>query len=230
MRWILLISCLFLMTGCNEKEITPNQEEPTYPKETIKEENMDLENPNIDSSTENNMSVTQKEEQMITYTESLEQEVMTLLNSEKSETIKEKIADKFITIVDFIYYDASINGIYFKDLTESAQAKIKEIARRIDGAIESKIPDYKSTLKEKYQTALAYVKDKAGVISDKAQEKIEDTIGSENYQNFVDAKDDMKDSFQNAVEVISDGASHIYQSGKDKVSNWYQGLKEKYDK
>lgn len=252
MRWILFICCVLLMTGCNEKKImsTENQIDQGFSEETnnqteekqIEQNFLNKVNDQTEGKEKNQEFVSNpsnenietipviKEEQMITHAESVEQEVMTLLSQEKSETIKEKIADKFITLVDFIYYDAPINGIYFKDLTESAQTKIKAIANRIDGAIESKFPNYKSTLKQKYQTVLAYVKDKANVVSDKVQEKVENTIGSENYQNFVDAKEDMKDSFQNAAEIISDGASQIYQSGKDKVSNWYQGLKEKYDK
>lgn len=259
MKWILLICCIFLATGCNEKNepktksnetnqenVNQNTVEEDLNQSIIETEKIlheDVtEQPNHEQvvetapgasvalsidSFESTESVTTDDEQMIAYTESVEQEVMVMM-SEEEETFKEKVADKFIEVVDFIYYDAPINGIYFKDLTESAQNKIKSVALRIDNAIESKIPNYKETLKEKYQIAIAYIKEKANVISEATQEKLETALGSENYQSLVDAKDDMKESFQNAAEVISEGASEIYQSGKEKVSNWYQGLKEKY--
>ncbi len=171
-----------------------------------------------------------KEEQTVQQIDSLEQEVTMLLSSEKVESVKEVIATKFITLVDFIYYEEPIGDVYFKDLTQAAQEKIRAILTRMDTAIESKIPNYKDTLQAKYQSALHYVKTGVGNITNKVSEKLESTMGSDNYQNFVDAKDDMVESFQNTGKIIKEGASHIYQSGKEKVSNWYQGLKEKYEK
>lgn len=192
---------------------------------------------NIEESQEKNENsevtitpVPTKEVQTLQAIDSLEQEVTVLLAEEQTESLKEKIATKLITLVDFIYYDEPIGNVYFKDLTASAQEKVHAILTRMDHAIESKIPNYKDTLKEKYQKALNYVKTGIGNLTSAAGEKIESAMGSENYQNFVDAKDDMVESFQNTGKLIQEGASNIYQSGKEKVSNWYQGLKEKYEK
>ncbi len=189
--------------------------------------NKDFSNMNVQPES---IPVAVKEEQTVQQIDSLEQEVTMLLSSEKVESVKEVIATKFITLVDFIYYEEPIGDVYFKDLTQAAQEKIRAILTRMDTAIESKIPNYKDTLQAKYQSALHYVKTGVENITNKVSEKLESTMGSDNYQNFVDAKDDMVESFQNTGKIIKEGASHVYQSGKEKVSNWYQGLKEKYEK
>lgn len=209
---------------------------PKLPETSIVESNPNTEVSNVGESVENQETqipdtpALTEEVQTLQAIDSLEQEVTALLAEEQTESLKEKVATKFITLVDFIYYDEPIGNVYFKDLTASAQEKVRAILTRMDHAIEGKIPNYKDTLKEKYQKALNYVKTGIGNLTSAASEKIESAMGSENYQNFVDAKDDMVESFQNTAGIIADGASKAYQSGKEKVSNWYQELKEKYEK
>ena len=191
---------------------------PKLPENSIVESNPNIEVSNVGESVENqepqmpDTPALTKEEQSMQAIATLEQEVNTLLDQEQTESLKEKIATKFITLVDFIYYDEPIGNVYFKDLTASAQEKVRSILARMDTAIESKIPNYKDTLKEKYQKVLNYIKTGVGNLTNKASEKMESVMGSENYQNFVDAKDDMVESFQNTGKLIKDGASHIYQS------------------
>lgn len=247
MKRILLLISLFLITGCNERNVVTNENNNKVDMDsTLKEESMIPENEpiyednnssnEIESSIKENVvskvleqtvPVTEGEVQVMQQVDLLDQEVTSLLAIEKPETVREKVITKFITLVDFIYYDVPIGNIYFKDLTTSAQEKVHSILDRMDGAIESKIPNYKDTLKEKYQKTLQYMKEQANHFSNKVSEKLESAMGSENYQNFIDAKDDMKESFHNTAELIKEETSKAYQSGKEKVSNWYQGLKEK---
>lgn len=244
MKWILLLMGLFLITGCNEKNVVQNENN----KKVVDTEQVDMEStpkgesiPSLVESTNDSnheettvsepiVPVRTEEDQVMQQIDTLNQEVTTLLATEQLETVKEKIITKFITLVDFIYYDAPIGNVYFKDLTASAQEKVRSILDRMDTAIEGKIPSYKDTLKEKYQKALQYMKTQVSNFSNKVSEKLESTMGSENYQNFIDAKDDMKESFQNTAEIIKEETSKVYQSGKEKVSSWYQELKEKYEK
>lgn len=250
MKWMLLLISLFLITGCNEKNVVTKENndkvdmESTVEGEAIVSAVESIHENNNDSNEmessikesvvseviEQPVPVAKEEVQVMQQVDLLDQEVTSLLAVEQSETVKEKVIAKFITLVDFIYYDAPIGDIYFKDLTAVAQEKVRSILNRMDGAIESKIPNYKDTLKEKYQKALQYMKEQANHFSNKVSEKLESAMGSENYQNFIDAKDDMKESFQNTAEIIKEETSKAYQNGKEKVSSWYQGLKEKYEK
>lgn len=213
-----------------------NTNTPKLPETSIVESNPNTEVSNVGESVENQETqipdtpAFTEEVQTLQAIDSLEQEVTALLAEEQTESLKERIATKFITLIDFIYYNEPIGNVYFKDLTASAQEKVRSILTRMDTAIESKIPNYKDSLKEKYQKALNYIKAGIGNLTSVAGEKIESAMGSENYQNFIDAKDDMVESFQSTAGIIADGASKAYQTGKEKVSNWYQGLKEKYEK
>ena len=240
MKKVLFVLCLLLITGCHQQKMN-DPEKPSIPVDAngvveessnvMQESEQPLEegisvSENMVESESPNIAVPIEEEQVMYEVNRIEQEVTTLLETESSPTLKEKVVSKFITLVDFVYYDEPMNGVYFKDLTASAQEKIRSILNRMDTAIENKIPNYKDTLKSKYQTVLSYLKEK----SSQAKEKLESTIGSENYENLVESKEDMKESFQNAAELVTEGASQIYESGKEKVSNWYQDLKEKYKK
>lgn len=67
--------------------------------------------------------------------------------SEGSSTFK----DKFISIIDFIFYDKEIYGYRFKDLTGSAKMKILELALKLDNKLDEKSPDYKDSIGDKYK-------------------------------------------------------------------------------
>lgn len=245
MKIIIILFCMICMTGCQQNKVKPSSEIDDHSNEKVAESTIDssqnINQPeetmieeNITSNTSNatiseetpNRSVETKEEIAVQQIEMLDQEVHTMLQSESSTTLKEKVIDKFIILVDFIYYDVPINDVYFKDLTASLQNKVRSILERMDTAIENKIPNYKDTLKAKYQTVLSYLKEKTNV----AKEKIESAMGSENYDNFKQSADDMKESFQNVGSAIAEGASSLYEKGKEKVSNWYQELKENHEK
>ena len=254
MKWIMLLISIIIVTGCNEKNVIQNEnknksekilaqkikEDSKTPSEGEQHTNLQeypesvIENTDVKKETTNpeeqiipSISVIEKEDNMQEVM-MLEQEVTTLLSKESTITIKENIISKFITLVDFIYYDKPIGNLYFKNLTTNAQEKVKSIMEKMDQAIEIKIPNYKDSLKEKYHKALNYVKTKTANLSDKANEKIEQVLGNENYQNFIDAKNDMKESFQNTKEKVKEETSKVYENGKEKLSNWYQELKKNH--
>ncbi len=239
MKWIVGAICIFLLTGCSEKKVVQNENNQKIKMQVAIQtgiEQVQYKNPTIAQNKEasnpitNNQSISVKEEQVYQNINVLEQEVTNLLINDKPETIKEKVITKLITLVDFIYYDVPIGNVYFKELTANVQAKICEILINMDQTIESKLPNYKENINEKYHVVLNYVKTKTTDFTSKTSEKIEEKIGSENYQNFVSGANEMKESVQNTVEWMKEGASKIYGSGKEKVNNWYQELKEKYNK
>lgn len=67
-----------------------------------------------------------------------------------SKDIKENAKATFVKIVDFIFYDAEINGVKFKDLTTEAKLTIIKYALLLDNKIDSLFPDYKKEIGEKY--------------------------------------------------------------------------------
>lgn len=73
------------------------------------------------------------------------------IENDDSKNITESIKDKFIDIIDFIFYDKEINGRTFNSLTDTAKSKIIYYALLIDAKIDSKWPDYKKNISEKYE-------------------------------------------------------------------------------
>lgn len=74
------------------------------------------------------------------------------LNTEANDqTLKEKAKEKFITFVDFIFYDGEIKGKKFNDLKASAKAKVIYYTLLMDAKIDSKWPGYKDNISSKYK-------------------------------------------------------------------------------
>ena len=67
-------------------------------------------------------------------------------NSKIASTPKGSIASSvksgFVTIIDFLFYDGTIKGYHFKDLTSSAKLKVLSMAMYFDNKIEEYFPGY----------------------------------------------------------------------------------------
>lgn len=70
--------------------------------------------------------------------------------NDKSSTFKTSVKNGFITVVDFIFYDGTIKGYKFKDLSASAKSKVIKIGLKIDNFIDTIFPGYKETISTKY--------------------------------------------------------------------------------
>lgn len=168
----------------------------------------------------NPMVVTAEEVEQTEYLDELDtwnSEMEVLLQNEKST--KKQITDKFIEFVDFIFYDAEINNIKFKDLTTEGKNKAISILISIDEKIEKKFPNYQNNLQEKYQTIIKFIKDK----NNKLSNKIENKIGEENYQELIDDIEEMKDYTKKGIQIIK----YTGSKGKQKIKTWYEDLKER---
>lgn len=158
----------------------------------------------------------------------INEEVDVMLQSEETESIKDKAKGTFITIVDFIFYDAEIKGVKFDDLTESAKENILETAHLIDKKIENRIPNYKETISDKtktaYNKASEVIKKGASNVKDFSKEK----LGEDNYNAIVDAKDELVYYTKNALDVVGDVTSNFWESGKTKIKTWYERFKNNY--
>lgn len=75
------------------------------------------------------------------------------INTVSATSSKASAKSIFIKVVDFIFYDGSINGYYFKDLTNKAKLKVVSLTLKLDNLIDNKFPGYKEELSSKYRNA-----------------------------------------------------------------------------
>ena len=180
----------------------------------------DLENENVNEITKPNLS--NKDNTIIN-------EMDNTLNSIDAESSSSNFSDKakatFITIVDFLFYDGTIKGITFNELTDDGKQKVLEIANKIDVKLEEVSPGYKdkisSSTSSAYNKASEVIKNGASSLNNFAKEK----LGDENYNSIIDAKNELVKYSKNALNLVGSAGSKIFSSTKDKLNDWYQNFK-----
>ncbi len=219
----------------NNEEIKDNINNTTIKEEYVNNEVIDKKEEVIDknSTNKNNANTNNtNNSNAITYSDK-DTEVINSLNETLSK-VKSNVSDSsfldsakgvFISVVDFLFYDGSISGVTFDELTDSGKRKVLEIASNIDSTIENKFPGYKETISDKasnaFNKASEIIKSGANDLNDFAREK----LGEDNYQSIIDAKDELVYYTKNAINFIGDVSSSLWNSAKDKLDNWYQNFK-----
>lgn len=151
------------------------------------------------------------------------------LNSIDAERSSSNFSDKakatFISIVDFLFYDGTIKGVTFNELTDAGKQKVLELANKIDVKLEEKAPGYKdkisSTTSSAYNKASEVIENGASSLNNFAKEK----LGDENYNSIIDAKDELVKYSKNALNLVGSAGSKLFSSTKDKLNDWYQNFK-----
>lgn len=228
---IILLSGFVLMTGCkNNSELntdkTVKQEseskQTVTPKPTQNNEESSKEIVTEEVKEETNSVVEQtKDEQITTYVNQLNDSIDT-------ETIKTKVIEKFIILTDFIFYDTEIKGIKFNDLTEGTKKEILDIYSAIDAKIETKFPNYKDKVADKYNIATNYIKDKYTEISNSLKEKVKEEIGEDTYNTIDEANKEIIEQDKENLGIMKEALDETTDKAKTKVKDWYQNLKNKY--
>lgn len=193
----------------NEEKEEKSEEVPKQSNETIKNEVTKPSLSNKDNTVINEMNNT--------------------LNSINTESSTSNFSDKakatFISIVDFLFYDGTIKGVTFNELTDAGKQKVLELANKIDVKLEEKVPGYKdkisSTTSSAYNKASEVIKNGASSLNNFAKEK----LGDENYNSIIDAKDELVKYSKNALNLVGSAGSKIFSSTKDKLNDWYQNFK-----
>lgn len=193
----------------NEEKEEKSEEVPKQNNETIKNEVTKPSLSNKDNTVINEMNNT--------------------LNSINTESSTSNFSDKakatFISIVDFLFYDGTIKGVTFNELTDAGKQKVLELANKIDVKLEEKVPGYKdkisSTTSSAYNKASEVIKNGASSLNNFAKEK----LGDENYNSIIDAKDELVKYSKNALNLVGSAGSKIFSSTKDKLNDWYQNFK-----
>lgn len=197
---IFILNASFIMTGCSNK------------KEVADISTSSFESTNREES---------KDEIIISYFENEEKEINKILDDDKS--FKDKVSDKVIVLVDFLFYDGEIKGVTLDEISDSTKEKVLGILSKIDNKIEDKVPNYKEKIADKTSSALNWLKEKThnGVVKIDEflnkkldnYDKIKDTIG--------DVVDNTKDGLGEVKDIISGGFSKV----KDKYENWRDNKK-----
>ena len=218
---ILSICLLFLATACTNK----NESKSTSPKkeETTKEIVLVTENTDKEESV--------SDDEVVEYINDVTNEVSEL-DSEKSlsQKTKESLKKTFITLTDFIFYDGTIKGKTFKELSSEAQEKVLELYGKLGSKIESVFPNYKEEIKDTSTKTYSKAKEKAKELKEKIKSIYIERVGEDTYQKEMEIIENTKDKVvEKASPIISDvkdKAKETYTKTKDKLDKWYKNFKE----
>lgn len=233
---LLLIGCLIGITYANKKnervkikeEVKEEIKEKEDNKEEIKIDSKPNDNENKDVSnnkdTIKNNNYNEKDNIVI---DELNNTLKNIEKSTRDENFKDKASSTFISIVDFLFYDGTIKGVTFDELTEKGKEKVLEIASKIDVKLEEKCPGYKETISNStskaYQKASEIIKNGAKNINDFAK----NALGDENYQAIIDAKDELAKYSKESLNYVTGAGSKVFNNTKEKLNEWYQNFKNK---
>lgn len=195
----------------------------TTPKTNVTQNNVVISNTKeIKPVKEEKIEYSDKDKKVI---EVLEEAYNDISNSEVTEKFKESAKATFVNIVDFIFYDGTIRGVTFKELTSNGKEKVLQLANSIDSKIESKVPNYKSkisnTTSKAYENASDLIKKGSSNLNDFLKEK----LSSENYNAIINAKEDLVYYTKNVTSFVKDHGSKLFSNLKTSLSDWYNKYK-----
>lgn len=147
----------------------------------------------------------------------IDDEVVTYVNTLKDDSTTSSLKTNFVTLVDFIFYDGTIKGHTFKELTNEAKLKVLEAMLYLDSKVEKYFPNYKEEISSKTGRAYTTVKDK--VVS--SYLNITSAICSKDSSICDSAKEDfqnLKKNFGLTWSVIKEVAG----DSKESIKNWYE--------
>lgn len=222
---LLLIGCLIGITYANKKNEEVKEkikEKEDNNKEEIKIDRKLNDNENKDAIKNDNYN--EKDNIVI---DELNNTLKNIEESTQDENFKDKVSSTFISIVDFLFYDGTIKGISFDELTEKGKEKVLEISSKIDVKLEEKCPGYKEKISNStskaYQKASKIIKKGAKNINDFAKS----ALGDENYQAIIDAKDELVKYSKESLNYVTGAGSKVFNNTKEKLNEWYQNFKNK---
>lgn len=222
---LLLIGCLIGITYANKKNEEVKEEIKEKEDNSKEEIKIDRKlNDNENKNTIKNDNYNKKDNIVI---DELNNTLKNIEESTQDENFKDKASSTFISIVDFLFYDGTIKGISFEELTEKGKEKVLEISSKIDVKLEEKCPRYKEKISNStskaYQKASEIIKKGAKNINDFAK----NALGDENYQAIIDAKDELAKYSKEALNFVTGAGSKVFNETKDKLNEWYQNFKNK---
>lgn len=217
---ILLINSNLVLTGCSNKNY--DNKNVQVIETTV---NSDV-NVTIDSDdsaiSEATYEETNKDEIVLKYYQDEETKIKRLLNSNDKD-MKQKVSEKVVTFVDFLFYDGEIKGITRTDISDETKNKLMNIIEKVDTKIEKRFPDYKEKISDKTSDALNFIKEKGTNGIHKLDDYLNQKV--DNYDEFKDVANSIisntKDDFNEVKDLAKSGFSKV----KDYYENWREDVK-----
>lgn len=215
---IVTIFILIIFTNKKENNISKEKSKDNIYKittNTIKEDNMIIETVPVET-----------EDELVNYLKNIDDKISEL-NS--TTNIKSTLKNTFITLTDFIFYDGTIRGKKFSDLTDDAKEKIISLWKSIDTKIESLNPGYKEEITETTNKAYETLSETATSIMNSIKNKYKEKVGEEEYNSTINQLNDQKGNITNSYNNIKEKVKDVYKEKKSNISDWYQNYKESSD-
>lgn len=218
LKGIVVVTALSIfLTGCQTKQsIEVTKEEPNSSITETIEQPSQTEITIIEQPEETQIVETKPEETQtldnFTFFKDAKQEIISYIESEEFENLKEKGKYYVTTGIDFIFFDQPINGIYFNEMTTELKKDILRDVNSLDEAIMAYYPDYKEDISSKYQVASEFINEKYLDIMD----AIKEYLGEENYNAVGEIKDQIKEDVSNKTEEGIEYIKDLYNSWKNK--------------
>jgi hypothetical protein len=226
-KCLVIVLSILILSGCENKiDSTPTIENNNIENNTSENNNIEDNDIKNDEDIESN---TKDEEYLEEYNDCDNLVINKFKNvldevKEDDSTLKDKAKSIFISIVDFIFLDGEIDGVKFNDLTDKGKQEVLKIANNIDDKIESKIPNYKTTIKNDYNIATdkikEIIKNGANNINDFTKEKLSES----DYNNLVKSKDDIIYYSKGAINLLTGVTKEAYEKVKN-IKDWYNNFK-----
>ena len=143
----------------------------------------------------------------------MKEDIIELYSSNEAKLAKEKAKEYVVSTIDFLFFNASINGMTFKDLRSDVKEELYEILQGMDAVVSYFDPDYKEELGEKYNSVKNFADEKY----DLAKEKIIEKIGQEKYDEIINEKNEI---FDKIVETFKKYGGKALRYIKDKYDIW----------
>ena len=217
---ILLINSNLVLTGCSNKNYD-NKNVQVIETTVSSDVNVTIDS-NDSAISEATYEETNKDEIVLKYYQDEETKIKRLLNSNDKD-MKQKVSEKVVTLVDFLFYDGEIKGITRADISDETKDKLMNIIEKVDTKIEKRFPDYKEKISDKTSDALDFIKEKGTNGIHKLDDYLNQKV--DNYDEFKDVANSIisntKDDFSEVKDLAKSGFSKV----KDYYENWRADVK-----
>lgn len=217
---ILLINSNLVLTGCSNKNYD-NKNVQVIETTVSSDVNVTIDS-NDSAISEATYEETNKDEMVLKYYQDEETKIKRLLNSNDKD-MKQKVSEKVVTLVDFLFYDGEIKGITRADISDETKDKLMNIIEKVDTKIEKRFPDYKEKISDKTSDALDFIKEKGTNGIHKLDDYLNQKV--DNYDEFKDVANSIisntKDDFSEVKDLAKSGFSKV----KDYYENWREDVK-----
>lgn len=169
--------------------------------------------PTVTSVPDSNGTKFSNENEVVNYFSQQEKNITTY-NDENNGSFRESVKNTFVSIVDFVFYDGTIGGYKFKDLTTSAKLTILKIAFSIDNKIDSYFPNYKDGIKATFSD----LKSKVIAMYLEYTAKLCETVGSNTCNQAREDFKNMKASFGFTFDILK----NLGTNATSAIKEWYE--------